>query len=141
MKARDGLHSPHAGEYRASPRVTLFCYPIPTKRTTKILGVTFDRGMTFGHQVAEVNAKGRSRLNVIRAMSSTTFGHSKEQQTALYKQFVRQVLEYASPSWTPDGSLQEGGGGRGIQQQQWPSFHPWSGGHLPPAIINNNGPW
>ena len=58
--------------------------------------------MTFRHHVAEVNAKGRSRLNVTRAMSSTTFGHSKEQQTALYKQFVRPVLEYANPDWTPD---------------------------------------
>ena len=92
----------HSEEYRASPRVNPLWLPIPTNCTTKILGVTFDRGMTFRHHVAEINAKGRSRLNVMRAMSSTTFSHSKEQQTALYKQFVRPVLEYANTAWTPD---------------------------------------
>ena len=60
------LVTPPSGEYRASPRVTLFGSPIPTNQTTKVLGVTIDRGMTFRHHVAEVNAKGRSRLNVVR---------------------------------------------------------------------------
>ena len=92
---------PSLREYRTSPCVTLFGSPIPSNRTTKILGVTFDCGMTFWHHVAEGNAKGHSWLNVMRAMASTTFGYSKEQQTALYKLFVRPVLEYASPSWTP----------------------------------------
>ena len=49
---------PHSGEYRASPRATLFGSPIPTNQTTKILGVTIDRGMTFCHHVAEGQRQG-----------------------------------------------------------------------------------
>ena len=104
LKSSLTLVTPNSGKYRASPNITLFGSSIPTNQTTKILGVTFDHGMTFRHHVAEVNAKGRSRLNVMRAMSSTTFGHSKEQQTVLYKQFVRPVLESANPAWAPDNS-------------------------------------
>jgi len=43
-----------------------------------------------------------NRLNVIKALSSTSFGHSKESQTVLYKQFILPVLSYASPAWAPD---------------------------------------
>ena len=70
--------------------------------TTKLLGVTLDRGATFRHHAAEVNARARSRLNVLKALTATTFGHTKESITALYKQFVRPVLSYASPAWAPD---------------------------------------
>lgn len=51
--------------------------------------------------VAEVNSRAKSRLNVLRALSSTAFGHTRESQSALYKQFVRPVLSYASMAWAP----------------------------------------
>jgi len=38
----------------------------------------------------------------MKALSFTAFDHSKESQTALYKQFVRLVLTYAIPAWAPD---------------------------------------
>ena len=96
------LVTPFNREYRASPRVVLFNDPLPVEPHTKILGLTLDRGMTFRQHVQEINAKAKSRLNAMKALASTTFGHSKEALTALYKQFVRPVLEYASSSWTPD---------------------------------------
>jgi hypothetical protein len=96
------LVTPHNREYALEPRVTLIGSLIPVVPTTKILGVTIDRGMTLNPHVTEVVTRARSRLNVLKALSSTTFGHSKESQTALYKQFVRPVLSYASPAWAPD---------------------------------------
>ena len=96
------LITPHTGEYRLTPMVKLFGTPIPVNPTTKILGITIDRGMSFRPHVSEVNARAKSRLNVMRALSSSKFGHSCESQTALYKQFIRPVLEYASPAWSPN---------------------------------------
>ena len=96
------LVTPFNREYRLEPRLTLFGSPLPVRPLSQILGVTFDRGMTFRHHVAEVDARARSRLNVMKALSSTAFGHSKESLTALYKQFIRPVLSYVSPAWAAD---------------------------------------
>jgi len=78
-------------EYGLKPRITLLGEPIPVLPTTTLLGVTLDRGCTFRQHFPDVNA--RARLNV------------KESQTTLYKQFVRPVLTYASPTWAPDLAL------------------------------------
>ena len=40
--------------------------------------------------------------SVMKPLTSTTFGHQKEVQSMLYKQYIRPVLEYASPAWCPD---------------------------------------
>ena len=102
QKSSITLVTPFNREYRLTPQVDLFGDPLPVEPYTKILGLTLDRGMTFRQHVQEVNARARSRLNAMKALASTTFGHSKESLTALYKQFVRPVMEYASSSWTPD---------------------------------------
>ena len=38
----------------------------------------------------------------MKALTSTTFGHQKEAQAELYKQFIRPVVENASPAWCTD---------------------------------------
>ena len=96
------LITPCNSEFKVKPRVTLFGEPLPVAPSSKILGVTWDRGLTFRSHVSEINAKAKSRLNVMKALSSTAFGHSKESLTALYKQFVRPVLSYGSTAWAPD---------------------------------------
>ena len=96
------LVTPHTYEYRDTPLVTLCGSTIPVHPTTKILGVTLDRGLTFRPHIGEVNGRAKSRLNVMKALSSSTFGHSKESLTALYKQFVRPVMSYASMAWSSD---------------------------------------
>ena len=75
---------------------------IPVSPTTNILGLIVDRGVTFRPHSQEVIARAKPRLHVMKALTSTTFGHQKEAQAALYKQFVRPVLEYASPAWCTD---------------------------------------
>ena len=41
-------------------------------------------------------------INPLKALSSTEFKHSKESQVALYRRFVRPILECACAAWTPD---------------------------------------
>ena len=47
-------------------------------QTTKIIDVTVARDRTFCHHTAEVDAKRKYRLKIMRAPSSTTFGHSNK---------------------------------------------------------------
>lgn len=49
------LITPYNREYNSNPTVNIFNSPIPVTHTSKILGVTFDRGSTFGHHVSEIN--------------------------------------------------------------------------------------
>ena len=83
---------PHNTEYRYKPTITLMGQTIPVNNDKNILGVTTDRGWTFCQHTQDINAKPKSRLNVMKALAATSFGHSKESLTALYKQFVRTVL-------------------------------------------------
>ena len=49
-----------------------------------ILGVTVDRRLNFRLYVADVKARAKNRLNVMKALASTTFGHSQKTVMALY---------------------------------------------------------
>ena len=71
---------------------SLFLLPRPCQSVYQDPWCDNDRGMTFAYHTAEVNARGKSRQSVMRALSSTTSGHNKEQQTALYNQ-----LDYPWP--------------------------------------------
>merc|ERR1712035_112911 len=65
-------------EYIVEPHITLLNTPIPTSHTTTILGVTLDRGMTFNQHTNSINTKAQHKLNVLRALTHTTYGHSKK---------------------------------------------------------------
>jgi len=96
------LITPYNVEYNTHPNITLNNTPLPINNTPKILGVTLDRGMTFKHHINDINNKAKNRLNVMRALTHTTYGHSKEDTTTLYKQFIRPILTYAHTAWSPD---------------------------------------
>ena len=58
--------------------------------------------MTFKQHTDTINTKAKTRLNVIRALTHTTYGHSKEDIRTTYKQFIRPILTYAHTAWQPD---------------------------------------
>jgi hypothetical protein len=58
--------------------------------------------MTFKTHVDNTNTKARKRLNVIRTLTHTSYGHSKEDITTVYKQYIRPILSYAHTAWQPD---------------------------------------
>ena len=60
--------------------------------------------MTFKHYTDAINTKVKNRLNVLRSLTHTTYGHSKEDITTLYKQYIRPILTYAHTAWQPDTS-------------------------------------
>ena len=73
--------TPFNREFAAQPKVALNGIPILVEDTLHVSGVTLDSGLTFRPHVQEVTASARSRLGVLRAVTGTSFGNSKESVT------------------------------------------------------------
>ena len=63
----------------------------------KLPSVTLDPTFTFSAHAVTVARKAIARLNVLRALSDTPFGHNKECLSATFKWLVRPLLDYAAP--------------------------------------------
>ena len=74
------------------PNVTLNNIQIPHTPTTKILGVTYDTGVTFRDRTQNTKRRCGPRLNALRAITGTDFGQQKETTTLVYKQLIRSVI-------------------------------------------------
>ena len=68
------------------------------------LGVTFDRTLSFKHQVLSLRKKFHSRFRAFRSIASTSWGPSKVSLCTLYKAFICPILTYASPGRFPFSS-------------------------------------
>ena len=69
--------------------------------TRTFLRVTFDRTLSFTKHVSSLKTKFFPRLRVLRCISASSWGPSKESLSVLYKSFLRPLLTYASPGWFP----------------------------------------
>ena len=57
------------------------------------------------NDIPTATAQLQSYLNTLQTWFDTTgtdFGQQKETLTLIYKQYIRSVLEYASPAWVPN---------------------------------------
>ena len=69
--------------------------------TPTFLGVTFNRTLSFSKHVSSLKAKFFPRLKALRCISASSWSHSKESLSLLYKFFLGSLLTYASPGWVP----------------------------------------
>ena len=69
--------------------------------TSTFLGITFDRTLSFTKHVSSLKAKFFPRLKVLRCISASSWGLSKESLSVLYKSFLQSLFTYASPGWFP----------------------------------------
>ena len=98
-KSSTTLFSTFNREHSAHPRVCLRGEPLPLNKNPKILGLTFDPGMTFGKHATNTRNSADIKMNVMKALASHSNGCSKENLKTLYKQSIRPTLAYASPAW------------------------------------------
>ena len=75
---------------------------LPSKQST-CQGI-FDPFYTFCAHAAATARKASRRLNVLRAVADTTFGHDKECLTATFKGLIRPFFDYAAPIVFPNYS-------------------------------------
>ena len=90
---------PH--QARLQPNLLLLGSGLRFNPTPTFLEVTFDRTFSFSKHVSLLKAKFFPRLEVLRCISASSWGPSKESLSVLYKSFLRPFLTYASPGWFP----------------------------------------
>ena len=87
--------------FNKAPITQLHMYntPIKWKNTTKYLGVTFDKRLSWSHHIDNTVKKAKSaraRLFPLLKQDSTL---STKNKFTLYKTLLRPIMTYASPSW------------------------------------------
>ena len=70
----------------------------------KVLGLTLDPRLTYNAHIQNIATHAQKPLQVIKALTGTTWGKQKETLVATYKAVMRPTLEYASSIWSPMAS-------------------------------------
>ena len=58
--------------------LTLYNTPIPYTNKVKILGVTYDNGLTFKDYIADIKLGCTPKIRTLKAITGQDFGQSKE---------------------------------------------------------------
>ena len=82
------LITTHAYEYNLKPIIKLNNISIPYSDTPTTLRVTYDKKMRFTSHTENINTRAKTRLNVLRALTNTTSGQSKEDIILVYNQYI-----------------------------------------------------
>ena len=74
---------------------------VPTVKTPKILGVTYDNLMTFSHHAKQLKDRVAKRTNVLKSLAGTSWGKDKEVLLTTHKAISGSIINYCAPIWTP----------------------------------------
>jgi hypothetical protein len=95
------LFTPDPAEYNTTLTLTINNIQIPTVKHPKILGITYDPKLNFSEHTKITKDKATKSINILKALTTTKWGKSKETITATYKTITRPILEYGSTLWSP----------------------------------------
>jgi hypothetical protein len=98
-KSQVTLFSPFNKEYNSHLEVPIYGVDMPLCKFPKILGVTWDVMICFHKHVADIVAKAWQRLNLMKAVCGSSWGHNKETLILTFRAFVESVFSFASPIW------------------------------------------
>ena len=130
----------------------------PHSQTPKILVKTYNTSMSFTEHIHNIKLRVNPRLNALKSVASTNFAQDIKSTTTVYKQFIRSVMDYASPAWptrhtyTHAAHLPESHTNTTDPTKQSTKNHNWlhcNNKHRPPALGNQSpqiescfvGPW
>src|SRR6478609_739558 len=88
-------------EYNTTQNLRINNTLIPTVKNPKILVVTLDPKLNFTEHTRITKEKADKSLNIVKALTSTTWGKQKETLIAIYKTITRLVIEYRNTLWSP----------------------------------------
>ena len=74
---------------------------IPQRINPTLLGPTFDPMFTFNKHAENTKKKAKIRLNVLRALSDTSFGQDRACLLLTYKELIRPFCDNATPLLYP----------------------------------------
>jgi hypothetical protein len=101
-KSQVTLFTPWNRQFNVRPDITIDGVEVPICRTPKILRVTFDTMFSFKDHVAAIAAKAMQRLNILKAVCSSAWGHDKETLLITYEALIDSVFSYAAAVWFPN---------------------------------------
>ena len=79
------------------PPLTLNNCPIPSVRTVKFLGLTFDSRLSWLPRIKNTKVKCIRALNILKYLSNSCTGCNRLILLQLYKALIRPILDYGSP--------------------------------------------
>ena len=89
-----------AGQRFIQPRpVTLLAEPIEWGDTTRYLGVTLDKCLTWSPHIDQARKKTAQRMGMLGPNLNRKSDLSVRNGFLLYKQLVRPMMDYACPAW------------------------------------------
>ena len=72
---------------------------IKFEKMVKFLGVIFDQGLTWAALIDYIIDRCKLRLNLMRAISGSTWGASRSILLIVYKTLIRSVIDYGSMAY------------------------------------------
>ena len=103
-KTQATLLTPDPAEYNRQLNLTIKGKRIETTKHSKILGLIFDPKLNFSEHIKETEDKAKGSLKLLKAISGTSWGQQKETIVSTAKQYIRPIIEYACPVWSPIAS-------------------------------------
>ena len=98
------MHMTDPAEYNSNLGLNINNKALPMALHPKVLGLTLDPKLTYNAHIQNIATHAQKPLQVIKALTGTTWGKQKETLVATYKAVMRPTLEYASSIWSPMAS-------------------------------------
>jgi hypothetical protein len=73
--------------------------PIQLVATTRYLGVTLDKRLTWSSHIEQVRKKTTQRMGMLGSLLNRKSYLSVRNGVLLYKQLIRPMMDYACPAW------------------------------------------
>ena len=77
---------------------------VPTVKNPSLLLLVLDPTFTFSAHAKTIARKAASRMNLIRALSDSSFGKDRDLILRTYKMYIRSLFDYAAPITYPNYS-------------------------------------
>ena len=100
-KTTTTLFTPDPAEYKTTLTLQINNTILPTNKEPKILALTLDPKLNYSKHIQNTTQKAKQTIHIMKALTTTHWGKSKETLNITYKTIVRPILEYASTIWSP----------------------------------------
>jgi hypothetical protein len=103
-KTQTTLFTPDPAEYSMQLNLKLNNDTLKTEKNPKILGLILDPKLTYNSHIINTYNKSKQTLQVLKALTSTSWGKQKETIVNTYKTITRPIIEYSATVWGPIAS-------------------------------------
>ena len=91
-----GIIFTHRVKYNILNPLTLNGNPLKMETKAKFLGMIYDKKLTWRDHVQYIEDRCKARLNLMRSLTGTGWGASKESLLTIYRALIRSLLDYGA---------------------------------------------